>query len=166
MNKSLIAATLGLITQLCGFTNALAQTPPAYRLICQAFGVSTREELADRQGHALTAGSTSCRVEGGPMNGGITTISTASEVDGDGTKMLVTHAITRKPGSIVVTVGEVGKSTLVRGADGKVTGTTGSGSGRYVIAIGDGASLSGRKYTYTVTTTAGQAVYAVDVKPE
>jgi hypothetical protein len=66
----------------------------------------------------------------------------------------------------VVTVGEVGKSTLVRGADGKVTGTTGSGSGRYVIAIGDGASLSGRKYTYTVTTTAGQAVYAVDVKPE
>ena len=166
MIKSFLAAALSLGTPLCVVTVTLAQTPPAYRLICQAFSLSTREDLQDRQGHALITSSTSCVVEGGPMNGGVTTISGTSEANGDASTVLVTSAITRKAGSVVMTVGEVGKSTLVRGADGKVTGTTGSGGGRYVIATGEGASLAGRKYTYTVTTTAGQSRYAVDVKSE
>jgi len=166
MNKTVTAIAAGFVASLCLPLEAPAQTPPAYRLICQAFGASTREALADRQGHAVTTGGTSCRVEGGPMNGGVTTIAGVSEADGDVSTVLVTHAITRKPGSMVLTVGEAGKSTLVKNAEGKVTGTKGEGRGRYVIAVGDGAPLAGRKYTYTVTTTAGQPVYTVEVKPE
>jgi len=123
MNKTVTAIAAGFVASLCLPLEAPAQTPPAYRLICQAFGASTREELVDRQGHAVTTGGTSCRVEGGPVNGGVTTIAGVSEADGDVSTVLVTHAMTRKPGSMVLTVGEAGKSTLVKNAEGEVTGT-------------------------------------------
>jgi hypothetical protein len=122
MIRSFLAAALSLGTPLCVVTVALAQTPPAYRLICQAFSVSTREDLQDRQGHALITSSTSCVVEGGLMNGGVITISGATEANGDASTVLVTSAITRKPGSVVMTVGETGKSTLVTGPTAKSLG--------------------------------------------
>jgi len=70
--------------------------------------------------------------------------------------------VTRKPGATTAYQHTEGKQSLVM-TDGKVTGATGSGRGRYTLATGAAAANNGKTYSYTFRSTApGQ--FIVDVK--
>jgi hypothetical protein len=166
MTKSLFPPVLGCAIALCAGAVARAQTPVTYRLICQAHGGTAREELPDRKGHVLISNSASCRVEGGPMDGAAQSSSSVSSGEGDDSTTLSSYAIKRKAASWTVSVVDTGKSSLQRSADGKVTGSAGSGYGRFLLGVGDGAALAGRKFSYNYKTIAGQTQYVVDVKVE
>ena len=70
-----------LLASLLGFLSAVAfaQTPPPYRLNCQAVGIGPPENLGDRPGHAVSVGQYTCRVEGGLMDGAVATGSNIYE---------------------------------------------------------------------------------------
>lgn len=157
------ATALGLI---CG-AGASAQPRGevnGYRLHCQSIS-GTRDDIVGSPSRVLAAGGYSCRVDGGPMNGGVTTGSSLGEVQGDRYVGFSGSSVTRKPGSLLASVhGEFGQETI-RDAQGKVTEVRGSGRGRYVLATGDAAPLSGKSYRY-VTHWTGPHVFVVDVVAE
>lgn len=70
--------------------------------------------------------------------------------------------ITRKPGATLVYQSTEGKLALTM-ADGKPTGSTGSGRGVYKLGTGAAAALNGKTYSYTFATT-GPFQFVVDVK--
>ena len=141
-----------------------AATVGAYRLHCQV--VPGAHDVIDASSRrALVGASLSCRVEGGPMDGGLMAGTTLGEVRGDAYVGFSGSSVTRKPGSLLVSVhNEFGQRT-VRDSDGKVKDMQGSGRGRYVLAIGDAAPLSGRNYRYVVRGE-GTGVVVVEVVPE
>jgi hypothetical protein len=158
----LVAISLSLLSSV----DAAAQSasPSTYRLHCQSIP-GARDDIAAAAGRALIAGGYTCRVEGGPMNGGVTTGSTLGEITGDNYVGFSGGSVTRRPGSLLVTVhSEFGNKTL-RDADGKFKDSQGTGRGRYVLATGDAAPYSGKGYRY-VTRFAGPGMFDVDVTPE
>ena len=103
-----------------------------------------------------------CRVEGGATDGGVLTGTTIYEWDKGVATLLSGLGVTRKPGATTAYQHTEGKQSLVM-TDGKVTGATGSGRGRYTLATGAAAANNGKTYSYTFRTTApGQ--FIVDVK--
>lgn len=60
---------------------SFAQAPLTFRLLCQSVGVGPQEPLGDREGHNLSVTNYSCRVEGGPLDGGLVTGNTIYEWD-------------------------------------------------------------------------------------
>jgi hypothetical protein len=146
--------------------DALAQStsPPAYRLHCHNIP-GVRDDIAGAPGRALTSGGYSCRVEGGPMSGSVTTGSSLGEANGDTYVGFSGGSVTRRPGSLLVTVhSEFGSKTL-RDSDGKVKDAQGTGRGRYVLATGDAAPYSGKGYRY-ITRVTGTGMFDVEVTPE
>ena len=157
---SLVAAmSVNLLCQ----AGVFAQVAP-YTLHCQGIP-GVRDEIAGSPNRALTTGGYSCRVEAGPMSGGVTTGSSTGESNGDNYVGFLGGSVTRKPGSLLVTVhSEFGSKTL-RDADGKVKDVVGTGRGRYMLATGDAAPLSGKSYRY-VTRVTGPGMFDVAVTPE
>jgi len=141
---------------------ALAQSAPSSRLFCHVVGNSPPEPLGDREGHSISVGEITCRVEGGPGDGGVLTGTTIYEWDKTSGVLLSGIGVTRKPGATSAYQHTEGKIALVV-ADGKVTGSTGSGRGRTTVATGAAAALSGKAYSYTFKTT-GPGQFVVDVK--
>ena len=75
---------------------------------------------------------------------------TAQEIwewDGTNAKMLLESGVFRKPGAIVTYELTEGKLALTM-TDGKVTGFTASGKGRFPTATGTAASLAGKSWTW------------------
>jgi hypothetical protein len=143
---------------------AQAVSPLPSRLHCQNIP-GVRDDIVGGSGRALIAGGYSCRVEGGPMSGGITTGSSIGEANGDTFVGFSGGSVTRKPGSLLVAMhGEFSSKTL-RDADGKVKDVQGTGRGRYVLATGDATPFSGKGYRY-VTRVTGPGMFDVDVTPE
>jgi len=163
MNAKLLA--VAVTSWLLCPTSLLAQAVPTpYKLHCQGIP-GVRDDIAGSPGRALTAGGYSCRVEGGPMNGGVTTGSSLGEANGDSYVGYSGGSVTRKPGSLLVSQhSEFGSKTL-RDTDGKVKDVQGTGRGRYMLATGDAAPLSGKGYRY-VTRVTGPGMFDVDVTPE
>jgi hypothetical protein len=163
MNEKLFAVAVTSLWLLCP-ASAAAQAAAPYKLHCQSIP-GARDDIPGSPGRALTLGGYSCRVDGGPMSGGVTTGSSVSEVNGDNVVGFSGGSVTRKPGSLLVTVhSEFGSKTL-RDADGKVKDVQGTGRGRYVLATGEAASFSGKGYRY-VTRVTGPGMFDVDVTPE
>jgi hypothetical protein len=52
--------------------DAMAQSP-TYRSVCHVVGAAPQEPLGDREGHAISVTSCTCRVEGGDLDGGVLT---------------------------------------------------------------------------------------------
>lgn len=154
----LCAAALALAS-----AGAVAQSGSTVKLHCFSVGNGApAEALGDREGHAVSEGQVTCRVEGGPMDGGIYTGTTIAEWDKGSAVVLSASGIARKPGAVVASQTTEGKQSLAM-TDGKVTGMTGSGRGRYTLATGSAASLAGKTYSYTFSTT-GPGQFVVDVK--
>lgn len=141
---------------------AAAQSGTTARLHCHQVGNSLPEALGDREGHAVSVGEITCRVEGGPGDGGVLTGVAINEWDKGQAVVLSGSGVTRKPGGISAYQHTEGKLSVVM-ADGKVTGMTGSGRGRVTLATGTVAALAGKTYSYTFNTT-GPGLFVVDVK--
>ena len=126
--------------------NAIAQE--VFKFSCQAVGGSgTPEPLGDREGHNITVLTASCRNAGGVLDGSLTTAQEIWEWDGPNAKMLLESGVIRKPGAIATFELTEGKIALTM-TDGKVTGFTASGKGRYPTATGTAASVAGKSWTW------------------
>jgi hypothetical protein len=143
---------------------AAAQSGATAKLYCHTVGNGAPEALGDREGHTVAVGQFTCRVEGGLTDGGILTGTTINEWDKGNAVVLSASGITRKPGAVTAYQILEGKQSLVM-TDGKPTGITGSGRGRYTLATGSAASLAGKTYSYTFSTT-GPGQFVVDVKQD
>ena len=156
--KPLLSAVgVACITLASGM--ALAESD---RYVCQLVGDPSPEALGDREGHSVWVGGASCRVEGGPMDGALSTTSEVWEWDKTTASFLSGITVTRKPGATFTSLNTEGKLKLVI-AEGKVTGMTFSGRGRVTMATGSAAALSGKTYSWEGKTT-GVGQYYVDVK--
>jgi hypothetical protein len=115
---------------------------------CQTVGGSnTPEPLGDREGHGITVTTASCRIVGGVLDGSLLTAQEIWEWDGTNAKMLLESGVFRKPGPIATYELTEGKLALTM-TDGKVTGFTASGKGRYPTATGTAASVAGKSWTW------------------
>lgn len=158
---------LRLRSRLCVAAFALASAGAAAqgvtaRLYCHTVGNGTAEALGDREGHTIAAGQFTCRVEGGPGDGGVLTGTNIVEWDKAQGVVLSGSGVTRKPGAVTAYQIVEAKSSLLM-TDGKVTGVTGAGRGRFTLATGAAAAYAGKGFSYTLNTT-GPGQFVVDVK--
>ncbi|MGO9423507.1 hypothetical protein [Roseiarcus sp.] len=163
---------LNSLRDICGIATAviaLSTTAPSavaqemtFTFTCQAVGGGAPEPLGDREGHTIQVGEYSCRIDSGPMSGGVTTGRNIWEWDGPNAVMRSDSGVARNAGSTLVWQGTEGKLALTM-ADGKVTGWTGSGKGANLIATGAAASLAGKPYTWTAKST-GPATWTIESK--
>lgn len=159
--SGLCAAALALAS-----AGAVAQSgSTTVKLHCFSVGNGApTEALGDREGHAVSVGQITCRVEGGLTDGGIYTGTSIAEWDKGSAVVLSASGVTRKPGAVTASQTTEGKQSLVM-TEGKVTGMTGSGRGRYTLATGSAASLAGKAFSYTFSTT-GPGQFLVEVKTD
>ena len=151
------------VAALVAFTaSAFAQSGSSARLHCQTVGSNYPEPLGDREGHSVAVSQFTCRTEGGLLDGGVLTGLTIWEYDKTNAVALSGNGITRKPGAVAAYEQTEGKVALTL-VDGKATGFTGSGRGRYTMATGAASGLSGKTYTFTFKTT-GPFQFVVDYK--
>jgi hypothetical protein len=143
---------------------AFAQTPVTYKCYCHNIGTAPQEPLGDREGHSISVSSYSCRVEGGPLDGGVLTGASIFEWDKTNGLGLSGDGVGRKAGAALVYQLSTFKNTLSV-ADGKVTGFLATGRGTYKLATGGASSLSGRSFTYTARP-AGSGQFTIDVNVE
>jgi hypothetical protein len=132
---------------------------------CQAVGGGAPEPLGDREGHSISVGQVSCRVDDGLMSGGVLSGTDIWEWDSPNAVMLSNSGVIRKPGTTVVYVETAGKLALTM-ADGKVTGWTASGRATYAMATGSAASLAGKSFTYTAKPTGPAGQFTSESKKE
>jgi hypothetical protein len=127
------------------------------KFVCMTVGQSgAREELGDREGHAISITTVACRLESGPLDGGLLTGGSIWEWDKTNATMASASGVVRKPGATAVYRYTEGKIALTM-VDGKVTGFTGSGKGYWPVASGSAASLGGKSFIWTSKSTgAGQ----------
>jgi len=132
---------------------------------CQDVGLTTPEPIGDQDGHVLVVDNFSCRVEAGPMAGGVLTGTVAWETTkGKDTLISGTGAI-RRPGSLVIYKDGDGILDLIVNDKGQVTGGTASGTATWVFATGDAAPLKGKVMNWT-TKGVGPVQFVVDVKTD
>ena len=129
--------------------------------ICQSIGNTAPEPVGDREGHAIQVDMISCRVEGGAMDGAVGTGQDIWEWDKTNANMVSVTGLLRKPGATVAYELTAGTIALTM-ADGKVTGFTATGKGRYSLATGSAASLAGKSFTFTAKPT-GLGQWETDV---
>jgi hypothetical protein len=143
--------------------SAIAQE--VLKFSCQAVGGSgVPEPLGDRQGHNITVLTASCRNVGGVLDGSLTTAQEIWEWDGTNAKMLLESGVIRKPGAIATFELTEGKLALTM-TDGKVTGFTASGKGRWPTATGTAASLAGKSWTFKSWPT-GAGEWEGEITPD
>jgi hypothetical protein len=139
-----------------------AQTPLTYRYLCQSVGTGPQEPLGDREGHNISLTTFSCRVEGGPLDGGLVTGNAVYEWEKTNAVGLTASGVVRKPGATAVfQLGDF-KNTLTV-VDGKVTGYVATGQGTYKLATGSASSLAGKAFSYTSRPN-GWSQFAVDIR--
>jgi len=127
--------------------HCFAQAPAApFRSTCQGIGVSSPEPLGDREGHALSVAPFSCVIQGGVLDGSVTSGTNVWELDKGAGVGVTGNGVIRKPGMLVLYVVTDGSYALTM-AEGKVTGFSGTAKGFYKLATGSASSLSGKAYT-------------------
>jgi hypothetical protein len=90
------------------------------------------------------------------MDGAVVTGGDITDWDKSNGTLVLGDAVVRKPGGFAAYQDAEGKIALTI-ADGKVTGATGAGKVRWVVATGSAAPLAGKTFSYTFKTTgAGQ----------
>ena len=123
------------------------------KALCQAVGpVSALEPLGDHEGHGITTYSISCRVESGPLAGGVSTMSGVLEWDKGTATVISGTDVVRLSDGVAVEGAVEGKITLTM-VGGKVTGFTGAGKSRWQTAGGSAVALAGKTFGWTVRST-------------
>lgn len=140
---------------------AIGQTWKAH---CINTGPGAFEALGDREGHGISVVSAVCTIEGGPLDGGVSTQSVIWEGDrAKGTTMLLSgEGVTRKPGATAVFRNTGGTLTTVM-KDGKPAGWTASGTSVMALAAGEAAPLNGKSISWTAKAT-GPRTYVIENK--
>jgi hypothetical protein len=133
-----------------------------YTYACQEVGAGAPEPLGDREGHSIAVHQYSCRVDSGPMSGGVVTGTDIWEWDGPNAVQRSNVGVVRSPRGTVVYVGAGGNLTLTM-TDGKVTGFTASGKSTAVVATGSAASMTGKTDNWMAKPT-GPGQYVVESK--
>jgi hypothetical protein len=159
------------LMRICGFATTafvLSVAAPSAKAedntsasTCQDVGTNTPEPLGDREGHSISVEAYSCRLDSGPLAGGVLTGTVIWEWEKTNATMLSNGGVIRKPGSTATFVTD-GKLALTL-ADGKVTGGVVTGHGTYSVAAGGAASLAGKSFSYTSTLT-GPGEFTIVVK--
>jgi hypothetical protein len=146
-------------TKMCAIAAAIAATAPnavadeVAKYACQIVGQPGPPELVgDRDGHSISIASSACRVEGGPLDGGLLTAQSIWEWDKTTGTLVSGSGVVRKVGATAVYQYTEGKLTITV-ADGKVTGFTGAGKGRWPVAGGGAASLAGKSFSWASKST-------------
>lgn len=131
-----------------------AQTAVTFKSTCQDVGMSGREPLGDREGHAITVGQYSCKNEGGVADGSLMSGMVIWEWDKTSAVMQAGNGVVRRPGAFAVYQNSEGKVSLTV-TDGKVTGLSGTSKGVYKTATGGMASLAGKSFRSTFKSIGG-----------
>jgi hypothetical protein len=155
--------TLLIAVILAAAGPATAQ-PVTYRLLCTNSGTNWAEPVGDREAHSLQVGDATCVVQGGPMDGAVTTQQVIWEYDKGVGTLLSSQAVTRKPGAMAVGIGRAGKLTLQM-TDGRVTGWSGNGTFTFAMATGGAASLDKKNASWTGRPT-GNRTYVLEITTE
>jgi hypothetical protein len=142
-------------------TPAFARPGQTEHLTCNSVGYNPSQPLGDQKGHAVSVSEYTCRVEGGPLDGGLVTGSSIWEWHKSTAVLLSGMGVTRKPGTTVAWTQLSGKMALIM-SEGKVTGFQGSGQARYTLATGAAADRNGEPYSFTFKSV-GPGQYVVDV---
>jgi hypothetical protein len=141
-----------------------AQTTPAYKIHCMTTGTNAMEPIGDRSGHSISVGQSTCKVDGGPLDGGLMTASAVYEWDGVNGVSKASNGVVRKPGAMAIYVNTDFKTTLTM-AEGKVIGSVSSGSGHFILATGTAASLADKAYSFTGKSTGpGQVTLEITIQ--
>ncbi len=164
MKTALFAAGIGTAIAFAAFAPDAVAQENTITLTCQSIGSGPPEPLGDREGHSISVPQFSCRVDSGPMSGGVLTGAAIWEWDKTNGVLVSGSGVARKPGATEVEVYTEGKIALTM-ADGKVTGFTASGRGSYPVAIGGAASLAGKSFTFTAKST-GSDQFSAENKTE
>jgi hypothetical protein len=139
-----------------GFAPGAVAQETSFKQICQEVGGSAPEPVGDREGHSISIGRYSCRMDSGPTSGGVVTGSDILDWDKTNGVLVMGNAVVRKPGGFAAYQDTERKIALTI-TDGKVTGFTGSGKIRWTIATGSAAPLASKTFSWTVKSTgAGQ----------
>jgi hypothetical protein len=161
VKSKLAFASCAILVASMGSETVFAQaTATSARVTCNNIGGSAPEPVGDRDGHTLQVAEASCTVQGGPLDGAVLTQNTLWEYDKGVGNMISSHGVYRKPGAMAIYVNSAGTINLVM-TEGKVTGWTASGKGRYAMASGSAVSLSGKTYSWTARPT-GPRSYVVE----
>ena len=128
---------------------------------CTIVGALTPEPIGDRDGHAIGTEQDVCVDQTGPFVGGVETGHSVWEWNGPKATLLSHAGVVRKPGAMAAVQLTEGTIELTI-TDGKVTGATASGKGRWPIATGSAAAFSGKTFSWTSKTT-GFNQYSVEV---
>jgi hypothetical protein len=151
MNR--ISGGITALTLVAGLSfSAGAQAQPTFKNYCQSVGTAPQEPIGDRAGHAISASSMSCRIEGGPMDGSVMTGLLFWEWDGPNAIGRGAIGIYRKAGSSLIFSNSEAKNTLIM-VDGKVTGFSSTGRGTYTLGTGSAAALTGKGYSFVTKST-------------
>ena len=160
-SKGLFGFCIGIAGFALMHAPAFAQSGQSEKLICNAVGYSPAQPLGDRKGHSIAVSHSSCRIEGGPLDGGVMTGMTIWEWHKGNAVMLSSIGVSRKPGTTLAYQNTRGKMSLMM-SDGKVVGVQGSGRGRCTMATGAAAAHKGKAYGFTFKST-GPSQFEIDV---
>jgi hypothetical protein len=155
-----VGTTLLALALMSPTTQSSAQTV-AIRTLCTSHGPNVNEAMPDREGQTVLVADATCIIQGGPMDGAIETQQNVWHFDKAAGTLVSSHGVSRKPGSMAVYLNRTGTLTFQM-TEGKVTGWTSSGTGRYPLGAGAATSLAGKSYTWTASPT-GPRSYAVSL---
>ncbi len=119
---------------------------------CQFVGKSADEPLGDREGRTMMVDDYVCVATTGPLSGAVDTGRSVSVFDKSGGTLVTGTGVIRTPDATAVYLMTDQKIELVLSHD-KVVGVTSTGHGRYVMAAGSAASISGKSFTITTRMT-------------
>jgi hypothetical protein len=119
---------------------------------CQTIGQNGFQKLSDRADHGLDIVTASCRVATGPIDGGVITAQYFWEWDKNAATLIYGGGVVRKGDATLVYQYTEGTITPIM-TDGKATGYSSGGKGRWPIATGAAASLAGKTFTWTSKAT-------------
>lgn len=133
---------------------------------CLEIGSGAPPPRGDREGDLISVEQDRCRVDSGPLIGGVLIEAIIWEWNKTKTNatLLSGSGVIRKPGSMVAFQITDGKLAVTI-TDGKVTGATSSGRGNDGIATGDAAALAGKSFTWSTKST-GTLRFTLEVEME
>jgi hypothetical protein len=164
MKTALFSVGIGTAIAFAAFAPDAVAQEVTIKTACSIVGDAAPEPLGDRDGHAYSVETDTCLDQTGPFVGGVYTGTVIWEWNGPNAVLVSGSGVMRKPGATALAQFTEGKVELTL-TDGKVTGATASGKGRWPIATGSAASLAGKTFTWASKGT-GPATFAVEVNAQ
>lgn len=143
-------------------TTAAAQDKGNYRNVCQR--TDAIAPMAFENGRAVAVNHFTCQIEGGFMDGGTLIGMQVYELKGPEGRLVPGGGHSQKPGSMVVY--DTTEGTLALNiVDGKVTGSSSAGKGRYRSTYGAASAYDGKSFVYSTRST-GPTSFVIEVMHE